>query len=293
LPSPEFVERISQYMFKAIHEAKVNSSWVNPNPAYDEAVNRFVHRILDEHLSGRFLDDFRAFHAMISHLGMLNSLAQTLLKLTAPGVPDFYQGTELWDFSLVDPDNRRPVDYEQRERLLRELKAQFVEHQAHSLSHGNHQPRPERRGGSPAAAVARELLQTKEDGRVKLYVTWRGLQCRREHAGLFTRGDYEPVAAQGSRADNVFAFLRRAADRTAIAVVPRLLTRLITNAVSLPLGVDVWGDSMLLLPGVHVGQPLLNVFTGTIHEPVAWDGQAAVPLADIFADFPVALLMGR
>src|SRR5262249_3393739 len=108
----QFVKRIGAYMEKALHEAKVHTSWINPNADYDKAVQDFLARILDENASRPFLDDFRAFRQRISRLGLFNSLAQTVLRLTAPGVPDTYQGTELWDFSLVDPDNRRPVDYE-------------------------------------------------------------------------------------------------------------------------------------------------------------------------------------
>src|SRR5262249_16869447 len=119
----EFVERIQQYMQKAIHEAKVHTSWINPNPAYDDGVRQFVARTLDVRGNRRFLKTVREFHRRVSHYGLLNSLSQTLLKIASPGVPDTYQGTELWDFSLVDPDNRRPVNYERRRRLLGELQA--------------------------------------------------------------------------------------------------------------------------------------------------------------------------
>src|SRR5262249_37576267 len=116
-----FVDRIRAYMVKALHEAKVHSSWINPHPEYDAAVAEFVARVLDPDRAGPFLRDFEPFQRSISHVGMFNSLAQTLVRCTAPGVPDTYQGTELWDFSLVDPDNRRPVDYDLRTRLLEEL----------------------------------------------------------------------------------------------------------------------------------------------------------------------------
>ena len=116
-----FIERIQAYMTKAIHEAKVHTSWINPDEAYDEAVRRFVERIMDPNTGAAFLREFAMFQRRVSHFGLINSLAQTLLKLTAPGVPDTYQGTELWDFSLADPDNRRPVDYDRREKALRDL----------------------------------------------------------------------------------------------------------------------------------------------------------------------------
>ena len=119
----EFVKRIQAYMLKALHEAKVHTSWINPNAEYDDAIQEFVGRILDERSNREFLDDFRAFQRRIGHYGLLNSLSQTLLKLASPGVPDTYQGTELWDFSLVDPDNRRPVDYGRRYQMLRDLRS--------------------------------------------------------------------------------------------------------------------------------------------------------------------------
>ncbi len=123
----EFVKRIQEYMVKALHEAKVHTSWINPYEAYDEAVRQFVARILNQEQSGPFLQDLRAFQQRVSHFGLLNGLAQTLLKITLPGVPDTYQGTELWDFSRVDPDNRRPVDYVRRRELLRALQVRAAE----------------------------------------------------------------------------------------------------------------------------------------------------------------------
>jgi (1->4)-alpha-D-glucan 1-alpha-D-glucosylmutase len=279
-PGADFVERICQYMAKATHEAKVHSSWINPDPAYDEAVRRFVTRILDEKISARFLADFCAFQARISDTGLYNSLAQTLLKLAAPGVPDFYQGTELWDFSLVDPDNRRAVDYERRQRMLDEL-------QRSPLGTPISDWRPQ-----GLAALARELVATKEDGRVKLYVIYRGLQCRRDYGGLFTQGDYTPAHALGSRSENVFAFVRRLEDRWAIAVAPRLQTQLMPSPGDLPLGPEVWQDSALVLPGFSPHDRCRNVFTGELHDLIEWDGRAVIPLADVFANFPVALLVG-
>src|SRR5262249_14280824 len=139
-----FVERMQAYAQKALHEAKVYTSWINPNPDYDNAVRRFIARILDVKHGKRFLEDMRPFQRRISHCGMFNSLAQVLLKIVSPGVPDIYQGTELWDFSLVDPDNRRPVNYQDRQRKLDALK----EHTAKS---------------SPGlSALARELTEHKE-----------------------------------------------------------------------------------------------------------------------------------
>jgi (1->4)-alpha-D-glucan 1-alpha-D-glucosylmutase len=167
-----FTRRIQEYMRKATKEAKVNTSWINPNQAYDEALWDFVRAVLGDAL---FFEDFRELSEKITQCGMYNSLAQTLLKLTAPCVPDTYQGAELWDFALVDPDNRRPVDYDHRRRLL------------HSLQERLHE------GEHALLALARELLTSRIDGRIKLYVTHQALMCRRAHPRLFRAGDYAPL----------------------------------------------------------------------------------------------------
>jgi (1->4)-alpha-D-glucan 1-alpha-D-glucosylmutase len=267
-----FVGRIQAYMEKALREAKVHTSWINPNTAYDQAVRQFVARLLDEGTNGRFLTDFRAFQGRVSHFGLFNALAQTLLKIASPGVPDVYQGTELWDFSLVDPDNRRPVDYERRRKLLGELKATAAA--APSL--------PE---------FARRLTETKEDGRIKLYVTRQALLCRREQPGLFTVGNCLPAEAAGSRAENVVAFVRRHEGKAALVVVPRLLTQLIAWPGELPLGPDVWGDTVLLVPGARPGESWQNTFTGEALRAGERDGLAALALGEVFRHFPVALFL--
>jgi (1->4)-alpha-D-glucan 1-alpha-D-glucosylmutase len=270
-----FVARLQQYLHKAIHEAKVHTSWINPNPIYDNAVREFTGQILDEEVSAKFLDDFRAFQRRVSHYGLFNSLAQTLLKITCPGVPDTYQGTELWDFSLVDPDNRRPVDYELRRRLLRELNR-----------------RVEASGGR-LVDLARDLLDTRQDGRIKLYVTCRALRCRRDHPGLFSTGEYLPAEVLGSRAEHVCAFVRRWERRCAVAAVPRLVARLLAGETGFPLGADVWQDTRLLLPGLVPRQRLRNIFTEEVHRASERQGQASLAAADVFAHFPVALLVAQ
>ena len=164
-----FRDRVRAFMAKAIHEAKVNSSWQNPDPEYDEGIDRFVQAVLDRTGNSAFLDDFLPFERFVTHHGMINSLAQTLLKIALPGVPDTYQGTELWNFSLVDPDNRRPVDYAQRAALLGEL----------ITRHGGQVEEP--------ARLARDLAARPGDGRIKLYTIWRGLACRRLSGAVLVR----------------------------------------------------------------------------------------------------------
>src|SRR2546428_528615 len=169
VPSAEYVERMQAYMAKALHEAKINTSWIQPNEEWDVAVGTFVAKILDPSARNKFLPIFLPVAQEIARLGAVNSLTQTLLKLTSPGVPDIYQGTEIWDYSLVDPDNRRPVDYAQRREMLETLET----------------------------AKPDELMHAWPDGRIKMFLTQRVLRFRREHADLFQRGEYLPLRASG------------------------------------------------------------------------------------------------
>lgn len=264
-----FVKRIQAYMLKCLHEAKVHSSWINPNETYDEALSEFVARVLNEEQNTEFLHDFREFQKRLSHLGMLNSLAQTLLRITAPGVPDTYQGTELWDFSLVDPDNRRPVDYAKRHAMLQQL--------------------DERSTQTDLADLTRELLATKEDGRIKLYVTAWALRYRRAHPGLFSHGEYVPAEVTGANSEHIFAFGRRHGSVSAIVVVPRLLTKLLPNPFDLPLG-GVWDDTYVAIPGFATGQQWRDLFTG---QTITNSDAGTFPLQQVFATFPSALLINE
>jgi (1->4)-alpha-D-glucan 1-alpha-D-glucosylmutase len=271
-----FIERIQAYMVKALHEAKVHTSWINPNDEYDAAMRSYVARVLDPATSGPFLQDFRAFQRLINHYGLFNSLSQTLLKIAGPGVADTYQGTEIWDFSLVDPDNRRPVDYDLRRSTLEQLIA------AASAC------------GEDRRTLAQDLVAGKEDGRIKLYVTWQALHCRRDHPKLFSAGMYQPLAVLGTHADHAFAFARHADDSWAIVVVPRLLARLVPDPSQPPLGQHVWGDTRLPLEEIDPGLGWRNVFTGvTISAESEPEHRRALALAELFADFPVALLMAE
>jgi len=267
----EFAGRIQAYMAKASKEAKVKTSWVNPNGTYDEALRSFVERVLDPRVSARFLDDFAAFREPLAAAGMVNGLAQTLLKIAAPGVPDFYQGTELWDLNLVDPDNRRPVDWPSRASALDELRARV--------------------GAGDLAALARELLTRWPDGRVKLYVIHRALACRRQSAPVFRAGSsYVPLPAAGRHAGHVCAFARVADRASVIAVVPRLTTRLAGAGAHLPIGADVWADTEILLPPEISAGDYADVFTGAMRRPARRDAGSALSVGEVLADFPVALL---
>jgi (1->4)-alpha-D-glucan 1-alpha-D-glucosylmutase len=262
-------------MLKALHEAKVHSSWINPDPDYDKAIQEFVRLILNEDVNGAFLNDFRSFERRVSHLGLFNSLSQSLLKLASPGVPDTYQGSELWDFRLVDPDNRRPVDYPKRAEMLQQLQS------ATAASNG------------AMTGLCRDLIATKEDGRVKLYVHFRTLDLRRERPGLLSNGAYIPVACEGTHADRVFAFVRQSGDTSVLVAVPRLLGGLIPDANQTPLGDTVWRDTRLVLPAEVSSRDWRNILTGEDVTATAQDGRLSVALAQVFAHFPVALLVSE
>jgi (1->4)-alpha-D-glucan 1-alpha-D-glucosylmutase len=261
-------ERVADYMHKATKEAKVHTSWINPNETYDAALREWIMAVLNERSNRQFFDDFASFAAPVACYGQFNALAQVLLKLTAPGVPDIYQGSELWDLSLVDPDNRRPVDYESRRLLLADLRQALA-------------------AGADRLALIDELLRTSNDGRIKLFTTYQALQVRREHRTLFAHGSYQPLEAEGARSEHVCAFLRRHEQAAVVVAVPRLLVGLTGGAAHAPLGATIWGDTILRLP---TGQPwrYRDCFTGVAHTP---DPAGVLNLAELFDYFPVALLV--
>src|SRR5262249_24227270 len=262
-------ERLRAYLLKAIHEAKVETSWINPAASYDEAVLSFADALLDSERSAAFLADFTRFQSRIAAFGAFNSLAQLLITATAPGVPDFYQGTELWDLSLVDPDNRRPVDWTLRRRLLDDLVKEIEASQ-------------------DLAGLVRSLLKTREDGRIKLYVIRQALAFRRERATLFDRGEYRPLEVQGPLAENACAFARVANGDVALTGVPlHLAGRRIADP---PLGPDYWGTTSIPIPD-DLGARFRNVLTGeTVEVGPTADGRG-LALGRALASFPVALLV--
>ena len=224
----EYTERIQTYMAKALHEAKVNTSWIQPNEEWDAAMRDFVGRILDSSPRNKFVPAFLPVVQEIARLGAINSLTQTLLKLTSPGVPDIYQGTEIWDYSLVDPDNRRPVDYRPRREMLEAL----------------------------SASTSDELMQNWPDGRIKMFLTQRLLQFRREHVDLFQRGDYLPLAATGTFAECCVSFARRLGDQWIVVIAPRLSSR-----IGFPPTAERWKDTTLEFPETLSLEHAHNLFT--------------------------------
>jgi (1->4)-alpha-D-glucan 1-alpha-D-glucosylmutase len=206
-------------------------------------------------------------------IGRWNSLSQTALKLTAPGVPDIYQGTELWDLSLVDPDNRRPVDYEGRRSALKELRKQAERRRANLIE------------------LADELMANAADGRIKLYLIYRTLNYRREHPALFAQGGYVALDAYGERRDHVCAFARGLGDETMLVVVPRLLAKLTEGGTHPPVGPEAWGDAWLALPRGHQGGVYRNLLTDERLTVASHDDEAAgLELSAILRHFPVAIL---
>jgi len=260
-----FKKRLKEYIIKAAREAKTYTNWIRPDQQYEDSLIQFIESILQASKANRFLDDFLQFQSQVAYYGAFNSLAQVLLKITSPGVPDFYQGTELWDFSLVDPDNRRPVDFEERKSLIDNLTQQEARCQQ---------------------LLVQRILESWQDGRVKLYVTYKALNVRRASRDLFEYGDYIPLQVHGEKQEHICAFARIRRGNWTLTVVPRLLTGLI-GVGDLPFGQRVWKDDKLLLPN-EAPECWFNVFT---EEKVrVLDEEKQLSLSDIFTVFPVALL---
>ena len=269
----DFAQRMVGYMRKAAREGKTHTSWTHPEPAYEEALEHFVQSALKDDGHNAFLAELRAFVASLDPFGALASLSLALLKFTSPGVPDVYQGCELIERSLVDPDNRRPVDFDERRQALERL-------------------RELAQSGSMREDVA-SLAEQPGDGRAKLWATWRLLTLRREQPDLFHYGSYEAVDVTGERANHVVAYLRRCERSWVLVVVPRLFLSLATRPsveqVIPPAawrGEDVWGDTRVRLPADIHGAALTNWMTGE-----EFDAQGELSLARLLTGFPGAVLV--
>jgi (1->4)-alpha-D-glucan 1-alpha-D-glucosylmutase len=268
-PSDILRRRVRAYMQKTIREAKVHTSWVNPNKRYEEAVDAFVLSALEDE---RFLRDFLPLQKRVDRYGRYNALSQLLLKLTCPGVPDTYQGSELWDLRLVDPDNRGPVDYQIRLAHLACLKARLEKNPADLRN------------------LACELLESSQDGRIKMFVIFRTLRFRREHRELFLVGDYVPLEAVGPRHAHLCAFRRLWGRTRLIVAVPRLVVGLTGGVERHPLGEEVWLNTRLILPAERSAGRYRSIFTGEELSTEVHDGRTGISLASVFNCFPVALL---
>jgi (1->4)-alpha-D-glucan 1-alpha-D-glucosylmutase len=264
-----YIDRISEYMLKAIREAKENTSWSNTNESYESGVKQFVEAVLGDKAS---VAEIGSFSLKVLRSGMLNSLAQTLIKLTAPGVPDIYQGNDIWRFDLVDPDNRQPVDYAARQNTLQNVRTS------------------QELAGDQLKAYLRELLDNPEDGRVKLYTIWKALGLRRSQPELFTKADYTALHADGTLGAHIVAYTRAFGDSRATVVVPRLCARLLGEAGGLWRG-EIWQNTFLRLP-FGAGK-FRNLFTGELLETEQFDRGSTLAVASVLNEFPVALLVSR
>lgn len=254
----KFRLRIKNYMTKAVREAKRHSSWVAPNSSYENAVMQFVDAILEETDSNRFLPHFRKFEKRIAFYGAVNSLSQTLLRICSPGIPDFYQGTTVWDFSLVDPDNRRSPEQPGRIGPIEQMPGWTLD----------------------------SLIECWFNGRVKAYLIFKALQFRKAHAHLFRQGEYIGLSGYGLAERHTVAFARRNGNEWALVIVPRFVSGL-SALEKMPLGRRTWGDASIALPA---DAPLswTNALTG---EEVSGARNVLV-VADALGRFPVALLHG-
>ncbi len=260
-----YIERIEAYLRKALREAKFRTSWANPNVLYEDATLKFARALLQPKRGNAFLTGLQGLARECAMLGALSGLAQVTLKLTVPGVPDIYQGTELWDLSLVDPDNRRPVDYAARTTLIDGFAAR------------------ERAG--ELAQLAAELTREWHDGRIKAFAMWRLLHLRRAHASTFSGSSYLPLATDGGDGEHLVAFVR---DDVFVAV-PRLTRRIADGSDGLRV---VFDDERILLPE-KAAESYVDRFTGETLTPHADDTGRFFYARDLFAHFPASVLVAK
>jgi (1->4)-alpha-D-glucan 1-alpha-D-glucosylmutase len=261
----QFTERVKEYVVKAVREAKVHTAWLKPDIEYEKAYVSFVEKILDPSEGNAFLEDFLPFQKRVSHYGIFNSLSQTLIKVTAPGVPDFYQGTELWDLSLVDPDNRRPVDYDRRRRYLRQIREN---------------------SDSNILSLIQDLFRDKEDGRIKLFLIYRALKARKDHTQVFQKGTYFPLDITGKFENHIIAFSRTYGGTRVMTIAPRFLTALVDEG-EYPLGRSTWHDTQIQPPEGSSGL-WKNVITDQVMR-----ARGRLIVGDVLKHFPVALLINE
>ncbi|MCK4910512.1 MAG: malto-oligosyltrehalose synthase [Thermodesulfovibrionales bacterium] len=260
-----FGSRIKHYMTKAAREAKTHTTWISPDMEYEDALESFIDRALaSEDFMGSFVD----IQQTVSFYGMLNSLSQTLLKITCPGVPDFYQGTEIWNLTLVDPDNRLPVDYGRLEHMLAEAE------------------------GAPEG-FRKSMFQNPDNGRIKLFLTRKALMYRFDNMDLFLEGGYTPLEVSGARGRHIVAFARSLGSLTAIVIVPRLMTQVIP-AGEFPIG-SCWEDTRVTLPQEMRARGFFkNILTGDhLNTGGAEGSRPFISVQEALSTLPVCLLEGR
>jgi (1->4)-alpha-D-glucan 1-alpha-D-glucosylmutase len=258
------LERMQAHLVKATREAMVHTRWTRPNQVHEDALRNFAARILSPDNSA-FLKDFREFEGKIAYFGMINGLSQALIKVAAPGVADFYQGSELWDLRLVDPDNRGPIDFTSRAGTLKEIAGAEAE---------------------TSESLLRSMLDRWCDGRIKLFLIWKALRFRRDHASLFHEGEFLPLQAAGCNARNVLSFIRRARSKSVLVTLPRWLSQLPPGRQALQFD---WCDTRVVLPP-GLPQRWRNTLTRGEVQCLNQNTGACVFARDLFRQFPVALL---
>ncbi len=252
-----YAARIAEYVPKVLREAKVHSHWTAIDEQWEQATIDWITKVITD---SRFRQEMHELEETVAFHGMINSLAMTVLKIASPGIPDIYQGSEMWNLSLVDPDNRRPVDYELRRRALSEIQSG---------------------ADTGIAELIASLKETWSDGRIKLFTTWRALAARRSDPELFMSGEYLPLSVVGARQEHVIAFARRSGDRWVLVVAPAQSATLCQSDSRFPLGEDIWGDTTIRLPE---GAPSewISAITGA--------SAGSLRLGDLLSAFPVAIL---
>ena len=260
-----FRVRLKEYIIKAVREAKVHTAWLKPDTDYEENYLAFIDKILTPSDKNNFLDELLRFQKMVSFYGIFNSLSQTLIKITSPGFPDFYQGSEFWDLNLVDPDNRRHVDFKLRMWLLKELKAKETK---------------------DIQKLIQELFLTKADGRIKLFLTYKALAARLKQRNLFDKGNYIPIKTTGKFKNHLVVYAREQNPVWAVIIAPRFFTGIVEEEI-LPLGRDIWHDTRIILPD---DAPALwtEMITGS-----EVDSGRTFYVGDVLNQYPGALLMNK
>ncbi len=261
----EFIERAKRYFIKAIRESKRNSNWFEPDSDYERGAGEFVEKIFGVEGFGGFGEDFVEFMQVVFDAGMLNSLSQVLLKMVCPGFCDFYLGSELWNFSFVDPDNRRSVDFEKLGRYLDESIKKAREDRKSLLG---------------------DLIENRRDGRIKQFLIWSVLNARKSNADLFSFGSYVPLEAEGDMSDNVIALGREFKGKCAVAVCGRFYSELCASG-KVPLGREVWGDNIIRLKefGKKDWKEVISDVNMRFEDEMY--------LGDVLGSFPVAVLISN
>ncbi|MEG5001141.1 malto-oligosyltrehalose synthase [Microcoleus sp. B4-D4] len=265
IENTDYVDRLKDYAIKAVREAKVYTAWLRADNDYETGFMTFIESVLENSENNQFLKNFLPFWKKVADYGIFNSLSQTLLKITAPGVPDIYQGTEFWDLSHVDPDNRRPVDFDRRIQVLQEIKQQAK---------------------TDILQLVEDLIATREDARIKLFLTARLLEARKEYLEVFKSGDYQSLQVVGTFKDNVVAFARSFGDTTVIVVAPRFLTGVVKPA-EIPIGKQVWKDTNLVL-----SEQMPSVWKDAITNQLV-ESNGTLEIGDALGYFPAALLISQ